>query len=482
MIHWSNILQILGIFILILSATIGLVALFALLRDEPVFSSLALACVMTLGIGAFLALYYRTSIREFNRRDGIILVVFVWFSASFLGAFPFFFSGFFPSFTDAFFESISGFTATGATILEEIEVLPDSLLLWRSFIQWFGGMGIILLAIAILPLIGVGGIELYRAEFSGSRSERLTPRLSQTATSLWKLYFGFTLAEYLCLRWAGMNNFESICHSFTTMATGGFSTRNSSIQSFDNPTIEYILVIFMLLGGINFTRHYQLIVELRPLSFLRDTEFRFYCTIIVVTTAAVVLVSNFPSGNLEESFRQALFQVVSILTTTGYSSVNFGAWVPFCQLLLLALMFIGGCTGSTAGGLKVARVSLLFRVVAREFKRMVEPRGVFSVRFDGGAIAENTIQSLLNLIYLAFIINFSACLCLTFLGLDIFTSISSVVSSMFNIGPGLGTVGPDENYAHLPIPAKWILSFCMLAGRLEYYTLLVLLTKPFWRR
>ena len=484
MIHWPNTLQVLGVFVLALAANMGLVTLFALFRDDPESSAFVLASLITFGIGTLLSLYFRPSPREFSHREGLLLVIGIWFSAAVLGAFPFYFSGFFPNFTDSFFESISGFTTTGATVLKDVEALPESLLLWRSLTHWFGGMGIILLGIAILPLIGVGGIELYRAEFSGSRSEKLTPRIGETAAALWKLYVVFTLAEYAALRWAGMNRFEATCHSLSTMATGGFSTRNSSIESFDNPTIEYVIVIFMLLAGINFTRHYRLLVEFRPRPFFRDTELRIYFLIVIVATATMILVSSPSPGNLTDNIRQVLFQVVSILTTTGFSSANFELWGPFAQLLLLALMFAGGCTGSTAGGLKLARLYLLFRVVAREFRRMVEPRGVFAVRLDEKAVAENTIQSLLNLIHLAFLINFAACIALTALGVNVLTAISSVAASMFNIGPGLGTVGPAENYAHLASPdmAKWILSFCMLAGRLEYYAVLVVFTRSFWRK
>ena len=482
MIHWPNVLQVLGVFVLVLAANMGLVTIFALLRDDPEASAFILASSMALAIGAFLSLYFRPTPREFSRREGLLLVIGTWVSAAVLGAFPFYFSGFFPSFTDSFFESISGFTTTGATILKDIEALPESLLLWRCLTHWFGGMGIILLGIAILPLIGVGGIELYRAEFSGSRSEKLTPRIGETAAALWKLYVVFTLVEYAALRWAGMNRFEATCHSLSTMATGGFSTRNSSIESFQSPTIEYVIVIFMLLAGINFTRHYRLLVEFRPKPFFRDTELRFYFLLVVIATAAVTLVATPSPGSLSDSVRQSLFQVVSIMTGTGFSSANFELWAPFAQLLLLTLMFAGGCTGSTTGGLKLARIYLLFRVVAREFRRMVEPRGVFAVRLDEKAVAENTIQSLLNLIYLAFLINFAACIALTALGVDVLTAISSVAASMFNIGPGLGKVGPAENYADLPDLAKWILSFCMLAGRLEYYTVLVLFTRSFWRK
>ena len=286
-----------------------------------------------------------------------------------------------------------------------MEALPASLLLWRSLTHWLGGMGIILLGIAILPLIGAGGRELYRAEFSGARSERLRPRIAETALALWKIYITFKLASYVALRLAGMGKFDALCHAFSTMATGGFSTRNGSIEAFGNPVLEIVIVVFMVLAGINFTRHYRLLVERRVSSFWGDVELRLYLIVIGV----------------------------------------------------------------------------LFRVVGRELRQLVEPRGVFAVRFGGRAIPEKTIRSLLNLVYLAFLVNFVACMCLAALGMDVLTTISAVAACMFNIGPGLGQVGPDENYAGLPAAAKWVLSICMLAGRLEFYTLLVLFTRPFWR-
>jgi len=481
-IRWRHILQISGFFVLALAASLGMVTLFALFSDDAGFDSLALATLIAVGLGGFLCLAFRCPPRKISNREGILLVIITWVAAGLVGALPFYFSAHFGTFTDAFFESISGFTTTGATILEDIEALPRSLLLWRSLTHWIGGMGIILLGIAILPLIGTGGMELYRAEFSGARSERLTPRIAETALALWKLYFFFSLAEFLVLWGVGMDAFEAICHAFSTMATGGFSTRNGSIEAFDSPIIEYVIIFFMLVAGINFTQHYRLLMERRPRAFFADYELQFYFGLLAAATAAITFTLSWSSPDFFEASRVALFQVVSIMTTTGFSSANFELWSPFAQLLLLALMFVGGCTGSTAGGMKVARIFLLFRVVAREFRRIVERRGIFAIRFNREAVSENTVQSLLNLVYLAFLINFAACMALTALGVDVFTAISAVAASMFNIGPGLGRVGPSETYGHLPHLAKWVLSFCMLAGRLEYYTLLVLFTGAFWRK
>lgn len=482
MIRWPIVLQILGYFTLGLALSLLFPTFFSLATADEGQFPLVVTTLGSLALGAMLVLVFRVPRLELSHREGILLVSATWFVSGFIGAIPFYLSDHFLSFTDALFESVSGFTTTGATVLDNIEALPRSLLLWRSMTQWVGGMGIILLGIAILPLIGVGGMELYRAEFSGARSEKLTPRIAETALSLWRVYLALSVAEYLCLRWVGMDAFDAICHTFTTMATGGFSTRNISIEGFVNPAIEYVIIFFMILAGINFTRHYRLLVERSPGAFYKDSETRVYFLVIALATAGLTLTVHSITDSWPDAFRLSLFQAVSILTTTGYSTANFELWSPFAQLVLLALMFVGGCTGSTAGGLKVARLSLLFRVVGREFRRMVERRGVFAVRLDGESVTEKTVQGLLNLVYLSFLVNFSASIILTALGVDILTAISAVAASMFNIGPGLGGVGPLDNYSMLPLLAKWTLTVCMIAGRLEFYTLLVIFTHAFWRK
>jgi len=481
-VSWSGILQLLGYFILGVSFCILFPLGFALVNGDPGSLPLAMTVAIGGGVGSVLSFALRPEPHEITRRGGILFVVMAWVAAVTLGALPYYFSDAFLGFSDAFFESVSGFTTTGATILSDIEAVPGSLLLWRALTHWLGGMGIIVLGIAILPLLGIGGMELYRAEFSGAGSEKLKPRIAETAMALWKIYVAFTLAEIAALWVAGMSIFESVCHAFATMATGGFSTRGASIEAFESPLIEYIIVFFMVVAGINFTQHYRLLVEGRPRAFFKDIEIRHYLMIIAVATAAVAFSLVLTIASPGDSFRLALFQVVSIITTTGFSTANFELWTPFAKFLLLVLMFIGGCTGSTAGGMKTARIVLLMRVVGREFKRLTEPRGVFAVRLGGKAVSENTVASVLNLVYLAFIINFGACLLLTAMGIDLLTAFSATAASMFNIGPGLGDVGPSENYGHLPTLAKWVLGFCMLAGRLEFYTVLVLLTPVFWRK
>lgn len=482
MTHITALLHILGRFLLALAAVMGIPLGYALAIGDPLLP-FAGAVAATAGAGLVLIFSTRRPRGDLTQREALLLVGMVWIATGLFGSLPFYLSPHFPSFTDAFFESTSGFTTTGATVLADVEVLSHSLQFWRCFSHWLGGMGIVVLGIAVLPLVGIGGMPLYRAEFSGAKSEKIRPRIRETALALWKIYFGLTAALYLALRWAGMNPFEAICHALSTLGTGGFSTRTASIAAFGSAWIEGILILFMLLAAVNFTLHYRLWVERRVKSFCSDIELRFFLGVVALATAAI-LVTLLLGGGLTpfEALRRSLFQVTAIITTTGFVTADFEAWHPFPQQILLLLMFIGGSTGSTAGGLKVSRILLLLKVIGREFKRLVERRGIFAVRLGSEAYPETAIQGLLNLVYLTFLVYFAGCLLLTAAGVDILTAVSAVPASMFNIGPGLGAVGPADHYGHLPALAKWVLGLCMIAGRLEFYTVLVLFTPAFWRR
>jgi trk system potassium uptake protein TrkH len=473
----------LGQFILALAAIFLVLLVYAVIFGDAGVRPFGVATAVAGGSGFALLRWGGRPPRNAGARQTLLLVVCVWISISLLGAIPFYLSSQFASFTDAFFESASGFTTTGATILPRVEVLPDSIQLFRHFTHWLGGMGVVLLGIAVLPLVGHGGMQLYRAEFSGARSEKLTPRIRETALSLWKIYVGLTLAQIVVLRVAGMTTFEAVCHTFSTLGSGGFSTRTASIAGFNSPIIEYVLVFFMLLAGISFVQHYRLWIERRPQAVISDYEVQAYLGLAAAATLVVGVTLHLTgTAGLERAFRDSLFQVSSIMTTTGFMTADFELWHPFAQLILLMLMFVGGSTGSTAGGLKTSRIVLLMHVVSREFKRMVERRGVFAVRLGGRVVSEETIRALLNLVYLTLLVNFSACLILAAFGVDVLSAITAVAASMFNIGPGLGSVGPAENYGHLPAAVKWVLAACMIAGRLEFYTLLVIFTPAFWRK
>lgn len=475
--------RVLGLYLLGLAGTMAPATILAFMDSSNDIEPLLYSLIITAIAGGLLAWRIGMPATDLSRREGILLVTLIWLCTSVFGALPFYFSPHFAGFTDAFFEAASGFTTTGATVLPQTEVLERGLQLWRIQSHWVGGMGIVLLGIAILPLLGVGSMHLYRAEFSGAKSEKLKPRIAEAAIALWKIYVVLTLAEYAALRLAGMKPFEAVCHAFSTLGTGGFSTLTASVGGFQNPVIEYIIILFMFLAGVNFARQYQLWVERRPRAFFQDMEVRTYAGTVAVATL-IILLTLIPEGGytLEGAFRASLFQVTSIVTTTGFVTADYEKWHPLPQILLLALMFVGGCTGSTAGGFKVSRVVLLLKVVAREVKTMVERRGVFAVKVGGQVVPDASIRSLLNLVYLALLVNFLACFLLAAMGVDLLTSISAVAASMFNVGPGLGTVGPAENYAHLPDGAKWVLTSCMIAGRLEFYTLLVVLSPAFWRK
>jgi trk system potassium uptake protein TrkH len=439
------------------------------------------ACAGLAG-GALLLFRPRNALTA-SRREALMTVVLAWVVLSAFGGLPFYFSPWFPTFADAFFEAASGLSTTGASVLPDVEVLPQSLNLWRCFSHWIGGLGIVVLGVAILPLVGHGGMELYRAEFSGARSERLNPRIAETAWSLWRIYIALSVVELIALMAAGLTLFDALCHTFATLGTGGFSTRSASVAAFHSPVVEYIVALFMFLAGMSFVQHYRLWMERQPRRFFADVEIRAYVLIVLMSAAVIAVTLMFRlSYGVEHAIRASLFQVVSIVTTTGFASDDFERWLPLAQVILITLMYIGGCTGSTAGGVKIARAILLGRVVGREFKRMVEPRGVFAVRLGGSVMSEPTVQSLLNLVYLALLINALSVLALAAVDVDIVTGFTAVAACMWNIGPGLGLVGPTENYGHLPQFAKWVLSFCMIAGRLEFYTLLVIFTPAFWRR
>lgn len=483
MIRFRCILHIQGLFLAVLGAVMLVPLAIGPATGWAGARPMALAWACTTACGLLLLRLLPRPASELTAREGILLTVLVWLSLSVFGALPFWFSPQFSSFTDAVFETVSGFTTTGATILPEVEVLPPVLQFWRHFAHWVGGMGIVLLGIAVLPLIGAGGMALYRAEFSGARSEKLKPRLAETALALWRIYFALTLAEYMLLRLAGMDWFDALCHTFSTLGTGGFSTRTASVGAYQSPVIEAIILVFMVLAGMNFTLHYRLWREGEVRAFFSDPEIRGYLSILGAASLAIA-VTLWLTSPLEpvEALRAACFQVASIGTTTGFATVDYETWAPLTHAILLALMFIGGCTGSTAGGWKVARVLLMERLVRRELRRTSEKRGVFTVRLGGTVVPEQTLQTLLNLVYLSLLVYLVAVLLVAGSGMDLLTSLTGVAAAMFSIGPGFGSVGPAENYAHLPDFAKWVLAGCMLAGRLEFYTAVVVLTPHFWKK
>lgn len=443
---------------------------------------IALSGIITLVIGLVL---WQTSKKQANKelkkRDGYLIVTLGWLTMSFFGTLPYILSGAIPNFTDAFFETISGFTTTGASILNDIESMPKGILFWRSLTQWIGGMGIIVLTVAILPILGIGGMQLFGAEAPGITPDKLKPRIKDTAKRLWLIYLGLTLTETVMLMFGGMSFFDSINHSLTTMATGGFSTKQDSIAHFNSPYIQYVITFFMFLAGTSFTiTYFGLKGKFNKL--WSNEEFRTYLFVTVLfSTIIAFAIYFFTDYTVENSFRQSLFQVVSIITTTGYVTSDYTAWAPFLTMFFFIMMFMGGSAGSTAGGVKIVRHIVLFKNSFLEMKRQLHPSAVIPVRLNKKAIHQDITFHVLAFMMIYFSIFATSCITLALTGMDFTTAVGAAATSLGNIGPGLGSVGPVENFSHLSDFAKWFLGFLMLLGRLELFTVLMLFTKFFWK-
>ena len=416
-----------------------------------------------------------------RKREGFLIVSFGWVVMSISGTLPYIMSGSVISFTDAFFETLSGYTTTGASIITDLNVIPKDILFWRSMTQWIGGMGIIVLAVAILPVLGIGGMQLFVAESPGLRPDKLAPKIKDTAKRLWLIYVGLTALEFVLLKVAGMSWFNALNHALTTMATGGFSTFNSSAAEF-SPTIQYIITGFMFLAGTSFTlTYFGLTGNVKKV--LANEEFRYYAGLTVVLTLAISLVvASVEGGDFENAFRDALFQVVSIITSTGFVSADYTSWTPFITMLFFIMMFFGGSAGSTAGGVKIVRHIILFKNSILELKRQLHPSAVIPVRLNGRAIDQSITYNVVAFIMMYISIFAVGSIIMTMFGVDMMTAMGSVATSLGNIGPGIGDVGPVDNFAWLPTGAKWFLATLMLIGRLELFTVLILFTPYFWSR
>ena len=419
---------------------------------------------------------------EISKREAYLIVTLGWAASSAFATLPFIIHGSIPSFTDAFFEMMSGFTTTGSSILKDVEALPHGLLFWRSMTHWLGGMGIIVLSLAILPMLGIGGMQLFQAEVSGPSKDKLHPRVAETAKRLWAIYILLTFAEVILLMFGGMNLFDSLCHSFGTLATGGFSTKNTSIAYFNSPFIEYVIIFFMFLGGTNFTLHY-LALHGKFKSYFQDEEFKFYTGFIFITVGFATLflfINN--EQTLESSFRDSSFSIMTILSSTGFATVNYEAWAPFFTQFFLFLLLFGACAGSTSGGVKMIRYHLLIKNGILEFKRLIHPSAIIPIKYNKRTVAPDIISKVSSfvLIYLA-IFGISS-IAMAFLGLELESAMGSVAASMANIGPGLGSTGPVSNYSNVPEVGKWILSFLMLIGRLEIFSVLIIFSTVFWKK
>jgi trk system potassium uptake protein len=480
--NFKIIFNIIGFLLVITGMLIFTAIPFSLYYNSGDLNAIIISGLITFLSGAVLWFFTRKANKEIKKREGYIIVTLGWIAMALFGTLPFIINNSIPHFTDAFFETMSGFTTTGASILSDIESMPEGLLYWRAMTHWIGGMGIILLSIAIIPILGVGGMQLYQAEVTGPTKEKLHPRIQDTARRLWGIYVILTAAEILLLMFGGMNLFDSVCHSFATLASGGFSTKNNSIAYYNSPYIEYVIIIFMFIAGTNFTLHY-FALHGKVQAYFRDSEFRFYLffTLFVVLSISAFLVLH-NQQETESSFRDAAFSVISVLSSTGFVTVDYEHWGSMFTLIFLFLLLFGACAGSTSGGVKMLRYQLLFKNSIIELKRLIHPNAVIPVRHNDRAVPQEIISKVTAFVMLYLIIFAAGSAVMNFMGLEFESAMGSVAACMANIGPGLGSTGPVSNYAHLPDSGKWLLSFFMLLGRLEIYTVLIIFSPAFWKR
>lgn len=450
------------------------IAVACLSGEVALLPAFLLPAVGAWGVAILFYLKARRRPRVFDARNAFGVVGGIWFSVSLFGALPLYFSGTFPSFTDAFFESVSGFTTTGASVLGDLEALPRCINLWRCQTHWLGGMGVIALAVALIPMLGIGGFRLIKAETTGPDKEKVTTFIANTAKSLWGIYFALTVLLAVLLHLVGFGLVDALAHAFSTLGTGGFSTRNASIGSFANPAAEWIITVFMLLASVNFALYYRLLTG-RIREVVRDSELKTFVALMVVAFAvAIVVEASGTSWNMK-TIRDVVFQLTSVVSTTGYMTADYLTWTPAAQVVVFALFFVGGCSGSTAGGIKVIRWTILAKQVKNELLRLLHPHQVFTVTINGSAGRETFVP-----VVAVFIFSYLLLVLLTMFfgalaGLDIQTAFTAAASMVGNVGPAFGQLGPTANYGFLAAPLKWWYAFAMLAGRLEIYTLLILI-------
>ncbi|MFD2551916.1 TrkH family potassium uptake protein [Bizionia sediminis] len=492
--NYKIIFHFLGLLLLFNGGFMLVSALISKLYEDGVTNYLLLAALCTLVVGLALMIPTRKHQKIINKREGYIVVTFGWLTMAFSGCLPYIFTGAIPDFTSAFLETMSGYTTTGATVLNDIEIMPEGILFWRSLTHWIGGMGIIVLAIAILPLLGIGGMQLFAAEAPGPNTDKLHPRITDTAKRLWLIYFGYTIAETILLKLAGMSLFDAMNHALSTLSTGGFSTKNASVAYWnDQPLIQYIIIGFMFLAGTNFVLSY-FAFKGKVQKILKDDEFKLYLSFIVIFTAIAAFIIYFKAdasvssihhpmvwGAAESAFRHGLFQVLSVVTTTGFITADYTLWSPFLVVFFFGLMFLGGSAGSTSGGVKVVRHLILIKNGFLEFKRALHPNAILPVRYNSRAVSGDIVFNILAFFILYMLSFIVGSLVFSMFGLDFMSAIGIAASSLGNVGPALGQFGPVNNYAALEPLAKWWAAFLMLIGRLELFTVLILLTPFFWR-
>ncbi len=488
------IIHIMGLLLVVNGVFMLIAAAVSFAYNDGVFKEMVLSAGVTLVIGILIMVLTKFHKKEIHKRDGYIIVSLGWIMMSLAGSIPYMFTGAIPNFTDAFFETMSGYSTTGATILSDIENLPNGVLFWRSTTHWIGGMGIIVLAVAILPLLGIGGMQLFAAEAPGPGGDKLHPRITDTAKRLWLIYVGYTAAETILLYAAGMSFFDAINHSLSTLSTGGFSTKNASVAYWnDTPLIQYIIIFFMFLAGTNFVLSY-FAFKRKFSKIINDEEFKTYALLVFGITAIVASMIYFKVdfglssidhpmvfGKLEASIRHGLFQVLAIITTTGFVTADYAIWTSILLVSFFGLMFLGGSSGSTSGGIKIVRHLIMIKNGVLEFKRTLHPNAILPVRYNNRAVQQPIVFNVLGFFILYMLSFIMGVIVFSLLGLDFRTALGGAASTLGNVGPALGDLGPVNNYGALSNPAKWWATFLMLIGRLELFTVLILFTPFFWR-
>jgi len=481
--HVANVVGLLQVFVaLAMFATAGVTLIY---MDGDTLAFLASGAI-TLAVGGAAFLLTRPSKNkkakeDLTSREGFAIVTMAWTATAIFGALPYLLAGVVHSPTAAVFEAMSGFTTTGATIFVDIEALPHGILFWRSLTHWMGGMGIIVLVIAVLPFLGVGGMQLFKAEVPGPTVERLRPRITQTAKLLWLVYVGLTAAEAVLFLFGGMGPFDAINHAFATLATGGFSTKNVSLAAYDSAYIQWVAIAFMYLAGINFSLHFRA-ASGRPVYF-KDREWRFFTGVLLLSTAVIMTINlvTLDYASLERAVRDALFQAVSITTTTGFVSADYELWVPGAQMVLFALFFVGGMAGSTGGGIKTIRVLLILKQTGNEIRKHLHPRAILLTRIGRQAVHQDVVANVVGFVILYLLLCLVGAMLLAIIGLDPLTALGGSLATMGNVGPGFGRLGATDNYGWLSSPALGVMTFLMLVGRLEIYTVLLLFHRETWK-
>jgi len=469
---------------------------FSMFHKEDAQLGILNAGIITIFLGLLLYFFNKPTSTNIQKKEGYLIVTLGWLTLSFTGMLPYLFTGAIPNITDAFFETLSGYSTTGSSILTDIESMPKGILFWRSATHWIGGMGIIVLTIAILPLLGIGGMQLFMAEAPGPSADKLHPRITDTAKRLWLIYVTLTLAEFFLLKVAGMTWFDAINHAMATLSTGGFSTKNASLSHWNGmPMVQYIVIFFMFVAGTNFVLTY-FALKGKVRKVIESEEFRYYFFGVLSIAAIIAIIIIFfqdetlqttiahPAvlGKTESAIRHALFQVISVVTTTGFVTADFTMWSFFATGIFFALFFLGGSAGSTSGGIKVMRHIVMLKNSFLEFKKTLHPNAIIPVRYNGKSVSQNIVFNILSFFVIYMLIFIISSVILTLLGLDFMSALGAAASSLGNIGPAIGSVSPVDNFSHLSVGAKWFCSFLMLIGRLELFTVLILFTPFFWRK